>query len=214
LKNYRTAIELSLKIAEDGCTLARDALITCKQITNFIASSTEIQNDRGHQTTLSHVQTQVNNMLQLAKDAETRSVDAINLFRKVRQELWPLSGGFHTDTGQNNVALDLDNIISHASVFVSWWTNLGSSLAYLRTVIPQVQPDGENPLRMDSVTSGWKTVHTDYSTYRIMIQEALDKHSDLKLEPVAGKRSGDEYSGRAFFRLVKGVLGGRKGSGS
>lgn len=91
LKNFRTAIELSLEIAADGCTLAKDALFTCEQITNFFASSKEIQSDHLHQTALNHVQAQVNDMLQLARDAEARSLKAINLFRDIRRELWPVN---------------------------------------------------------------------------------------------------------------------------
>lgn len=84
LGNFRTAIKLSLNIAEDGCTLAKDVLFTCEKITNFFESSVEMQNDR------SHVQAQVNDMLQLAKDAEARSIEAIDLFRTIRRELWPV----------------------------------------------------------------------------------------------------------------------------
>lgn len=91
LKNFRTAIELSLTIAEDGCTLATDALFTCQQITEFFMSSTESQNDHRHQTTLRHVQAQINNMFELAEAAQARSIKAINLFRNIRQQLWPVN---------------------------------------------------------------------------------------------------------------------------
>lgn len=72
--------------------------------------------------------------------------------------------------GQSTVVEDLDNIIRHVNVFVNWWMIMSSSLAYLQRVIPQIQPDGENPLRVISVTSGWRTVQTDYSAYRNMVR--------------------------------------------
>jgi hypothetical protein len=67
------------------------------------------------------------------------------------------------------VQKDLNAFETHVSNFAAWWITINGNLKSLQDVIPQIKPDGTNPIRTLTVNERWTEVRTKYQEYSVEV---------------------------------------------
>jgi len=84
---------------------------------------------------------------------------------------------------------DLDQLAEHVGRFADWWKVMETGLDGLLKVIPQMQRDGSNILRMESIRKRWEKIEKSYISYSRQISFIQDFHSKVGNHELPSRQS-------------------------
>lgn len=61
---------------------------------------------------------------------------------------------------------DIGQLAHCVDAFVNWWSGMATEYFSLQRVIPQIKPDGSNPIRSKDVRRRWLEIRDQYESYQ------------------------------------------------
>lgn len=67
------------------------------------------------------------------------------------------------------ISQDIEQLVHCVGAFVNWWSGMATKLFCLQRVIPQIKPDGSNPIRTRDVRRRWLAIRDQYGSYQTRV---------------------------------------------
>ena len=64
------------------------------------------------------------------------------------------------------ISSDIEQLVHCVGAFVNWWSGMATKLFCLQRVVPQIRPDGSNPIRTRDVGRRWLEIRDQYEVYQ------------------------------------------------